>query len=94
MRRLRRGGTPDRRGRHQKRILSAFVGYGPVLSTRDLAKHVWPRLDPDKRWPCWRWYLVRRSAEHWADRVEPRTRPLLWRVKPGVLPDESGDKSP
>jgi hypothetical protein len=38
-----------------------------------------------KPWVKWRWLDVRRSAERYAVRVMPRTCPLMWRAKPGVL---------
>jgi len=38
MRWLYRGGPPWRRGKHQKAILRALRGYGPVLSTAELLR--------------------------------------------------------
>jgi hypothetical protein len=58
------------------------------MTTRELFEHCYPRLDASKRHPEWMWWAVRWAAERWAVRVEPRTRPLLWRAKPGVVPDE------
>ena len=87
MRHLRRGGTPDRVGKHQRRVRQALAALG-VATTRQLFEYVWPRLDPNKRWPCWRWGKVRFAVERYAVRVEPRTRPLLWRARPGLLDEE------
>jgi hypothetical protein len=78
MQRLLRGPSPDRVGKHQRRVGQALIALGA-------AKYVWPHLDPDKRWPNWRWCRVRCAAERYAERIEPRTRPLKWRAKPGVI---------
>lgn len=58
-----------------------------IATTRELFEYVWPRLALDRRWPCWRWRTVRRSAERYAERVAPRTNPLTWRAKPGLIDD-------
>jgi hypothetical protein len=36
------------------------------------------------------WYPVRRAAERYATRLEPRTRPLKWVARPGVLAGKKG----
>ena len=87
MQRLLRGPSPDRVGKHQRRVHQALIALG-AATTRQLFEYVWPHLDPDKRWPNWRWCRVRCADERFAVRVEPRTRPLLWRAKPGVIPDD------
>jgi hypothetical protein len=74
-------------GRRQRAALRAFIGYGPVLSTADLFRHVWPELDPSKTHPWWRWKVVRAVAGRWAVRMEPRSCPLRWRARPGVVPE-------
>jgi hypothetical protein len=71
----------DRSGYGQRQIRRALQGYGEVLTTRELMQFVWPRLSLNTRQPRWRWYLVRRAAERYAERVTPRTRPLSWRAK-------------
>jgi hypothetical protein len=73
---------PHRQGRRQKSIHRAFRGYD-VLSTAQLMEFAFPRVDV-RHQPHWRWHDVRQIAERFAVRVEPRTRPLLWRAKPGV----------
>jgi len=89
MRRLLQAGVPWRVGRHQRRIRQAFIAYGErSVTTAELFLFVWPRLDVNKRWPCNKWRSVRWAAERYAVRVKPRTRPLLWRAKPGLLDEE------
>jgi hypothetical protein len=70
------------RGWIQKRIARAFVGYGPVLTTAQLAEHVLPRLQRVEK--CSDWYRIRRACERVAVRVGPRRRPLRWRLKPDL----------
>jgi hypothetical protein len=57
------------------------------MTTRELFEFVWPRLDSSKWRPEWRWLRVREAAERYAIRVG-RSRPLLWKAKPDVVPDE------
>ena len=78
MQRLLRGPSPDWVGKHQWRVRQALIALG-AATTRQLFEYVWPHLDPDKRWPNWRWCRVRCAAERFAVRVEPRTR-----AKPGL----------
>ena len=41
---------------------------------------------PDGSWPAWKWGQASKSARRWAEPVlRPRSRPLMWRAKPGVL---------
>jgi hypothetical protein len=69
-----------RRGWIQKRIARAFVGYGPELTTVQLAEHVLPRMQRVEK--CSDWYKIRRACERVAVRVGQRSRPLRWRLKP------------
>ena len=84
MQRLLRGPSPDRVGKHQRRVRQALIAL-EAATTHQLFEYVWPQLDPDKRWP--NWCRVRCAAERFAERVSPRTRPLKWRAKPGVIPE-------
>ena len=75
--------STNRRGKNQRRIWQALTGYGRPMTTRELVEFVYPRLkkaDKDQYW-----YPVRRAAERYAERVEPRTRPLKWIAKPELL---------
>ena len=58
-----------------------MIGYDRPLTTRELAEAAWPRKDMSRE-PHWRWLDARRKIERYAVRVEPRTRPLRWRLKP------------
>ena len=49
------------RGWIQKRIARAFAGYGPELSTVQLAEHVFPRMPRIEK--CFDWYRIRRACE-------------------------------
>ena len=73
-------------GRIQRAIKRAVISYG-VVSTRDLMEFAYPRSVPG-----WRrrgtWLYVRRVAARYLEPIAPRTRPLNWRAKPGVIPDE------
>jgi len=87
MQRLLRGPSPGLVEKHPRRVRSqALIALG-AATTRQSFEYVWPQLDPDKRWPNWRWCRVRCAAERYAVWVEPRTRPLLWRAKDGVIPE-------
>jgi hypothetical protein len=48
MQRLLRGPSPDRVGKHQRRVRQALIALG-AATTRQLFEYVWPHLDPDKR---------------------------------------------
>jgi hypothetical protein len=82
---LRRGGH-GRVGQLERQVRRALRGYEQA-TTRLLAEHCLPRLDWSRTQPGTIWWRVRRAARRWAVPVKPRTRPLLWRAKPGVLPD-------
>jgi hypothetical protein len=58
-----------------RRLLIARNG-GPV-TTREVVEYAWP----DGRLPLWRWGNAVEAVERYAERVTPRTRPLLWRAK-------------
>jgi len=76
-----RGPRDRREGARQRAVRRAFA-YADVLTTAELMQYVWPRLKIVGRLPRWRWYLVRRAAERYADRaLDPRrSRPLKWRL--------------
>jgi hypothetical protein len=94
MRWLYRGPPPDRVGRRQKQVRRALLAAGdPAVSTAQLFEWCWPRLDPDARWPLWRWYTVTRAASRYAVPMNPRTRPLMWRARPGAF-DELRRRKP
>jgi hypothetical protein len=61
--------SPPRRGKHQHQVWRALVALGRPVSTHELFEFVWPHLDVGKRWPRWRWYVVRYAAERYAERV-------------------------
>jgi hypothetical protein len=73
-----------REGRRQKairRLLIAADGGG--VSGRQMMEAIYYRGEP---WTEWRCATVRLSALRYAERVlEPRSRPLLWKAKPGLL---------
>ena len=54
MRWLYRRGLPHRTARNQKRARRALIGYGPVLTGRQLVGLIYPHLD-GQRLPEWRW---------------------------------------
>lgn len=60
------------------------MGHDRPMTTRELFEHCHPRLDVSKRFPGWYWFKVRRAAERFAVRVGRRSRPLLWKLKPGL----------
>jgi hypothetical protein len=72
----------NRRGRNQRAVWRALIGYGRPMTTAELLKFVYPRLPrADKRSY---WYAVRCAAERYAVRASPRTRPLRWVTKPDL----------
>src|SRR5262245_47850393 len=75
-----RRSCPARRcSRQIRRALIAANG-GPVSGAVFMAA-----VYPNVPWVEWRWTDVRRSAARYAERVlSPRSRPLLWRARPGV----------
>jgi hypothetical protein len=79
-----RGRRDRREGRNQRLIRRAFA-YADVLTTIELAAQIDPWGAAAGSIPEWRLQTVRRAAERWAVRVEPRSRPLLWKAKPEAL---------
>jgi hypothetical protein len=77
------------RGKHQLAIKRALLGYGPVLTTAQLAAHVFPRLQRIEKGS--HWYTIARAAERYATRASPRTRPLKWIAKPELLKPDLRD---
>jgi hypothetical protein len=75
----------SRIGRNQLSVWRAAIGYGGELTTAQLMEFAYPRLGRSQ--PRWRWYAVRLAAERYMMRVSPRSRPLRWRLRPGVLPE-------
>jgi hypothetical protein len=55
-----------------------LIGLGRPVTTTEMMQVVYVRGEP---WTKWRWNGVRGSAERYAVRVLPRTRPMLWRAK-------------
>jgi len=76
-------GRDRRTGRLHRQIRRVLiVADGKPVTTRDLVSAAYPRIKLTER----HWYRVRISAGRYAERIlSPRTRPLLWRAKPGVL---------
>jgi hypothetical protein len=80
------GGPGYREGRRQRQIRRALLGMdGKPVTTRQMLEACFPRKDLSSTQPEWLWACVRRSAEKYAERVWPRTRPLRWRLKPDAL---------
>ena len=77
-----RGRPYHAEGRRQRAIRRLLIAAGgrPV-STQEMMAAIFPRSP----WVYWRWHCVRMSATRYAQPVEPRSRPLLWRARPGVL---------
>jgi hypothetical protein len=77
-------GDRDRReGRRQRIIRRLLIAAGgkPVSGLEMISA-----IYPGQAWGEWRWAKVRESASRYAVRIEPRTRPLCWRLKPdGML---------
>jgi hypothetical protein len=69
-----------REGRNQRAIRRALTGYDRALSTMELARAAFVRLD-GQRLPPWRLYVVRQAARRYAEPLSPRTKPLRWRLK-------------
>jgi hypothetical protein len=67
------------RGKNQLAVWRALVDYNRVMTTSELLGFVKPRLKAADRRHYW--YATRLAAERYAVRVEPRTRPLKWRLK-------------
>jgi hypothetical protein len=81
-RRLLTRGRDRRVGRRHRQIMRLLItADGGPVTTRQMVEFVYPWLDPSKPIARWRWRKVRLSAERYAERVTPRTRPLLWRAK-------------
>jgi hypothetical protein len=75
---LRRGGLDRREGRRHRQVRRALiVASTEIVSGRELMAAVYPR----QPWTEWRWRDMRKSAERYAERILPRTRPLMWRAK-------------
>jgi hypothetical protein len=72
----------NRRGRHQIAVKRALTAYAATLTTRELFEFVYPGCANRSEW---RWFMIRRAANRYGQRLEPRTRPLRWRLRPGVL---------
>ena len=74
------GGPGYREGRRQRQIRRVLVAAsGKPVSTVQFMRAIYLR---GETWVKWRWLDVRRSAERYAVRVMPRTKPLRWRLKP------------
>jgi hypothetical protein len=81
-RRLLSRGRDRRIGRRHRQIMRLLItADGELVTTRQMVEFVYPWLDPGKPIARWRWRKVRLSAERYAERVTPRTRPLRWRTK-------------
>jgi hypothetical protein len=65
--------------RAARRLLIAMNG-GPV-TTREVVEYAWP----DGRLPLWRWGNAVEAVARYADRIEPRSRPLLWKAKSDLV---------
>src|SRR5437764_959612 len=67
-------GLDRREGRRMRQIRRALAAAGgQPVTTRDLMAAVYYRGEP---WIWWRWRRVRESAERYAERMTPKTRPL------------------
>jgi hypothetical protein len=81
-RRLLARGRDRRIGRRHRQIIRLLIAAADApVTTRQMVEFVYPWLDPSKPIARWRWRKVRLSAERYAERVTPRTRPLRWRTK-------------
>src|SRR5262249_13826596 len=78
-----RGPRDRREGHRQRKIRRLLIAAdGQPVSTLAMMEAIYP-YGP---WPYWRWHNARMSARRYAKPVlSPRSRPLLWRAKPGVL---------
>jgi hypothetical protein len=66
-----------RRGRRQLAVWRALV-VSSVVTTSELVACAFPRVaDPEHS----HFVVVRRAAARYGQRLEPRTRPLRWRLK-------------
>ena len=70
-----------RYGRNQIIIWRALTGYAQSMTTLELFEHVYPGFVGRRGW---RLAVVRRAAERYGQRLEPRTRPLRWKLKVDV----------
>ena len=77
---LRPGAVPDRVGRMQRLTRRVLIAAGSTVTTAAFMAAIYP----DEAWTQSRWRHMRRAAERFGERVGKR-RPLLWRLKPGVL---------
>jgi hypothetical protein len=79
---LRPGGPGHRTGRRHKQIRRALIAAaGKPISTADFVEAVYPRA---KILRSWHWRKVRLSAERYAERIMPRSRPLRWKLKTDI----------
>ena len=77
------GPDPNRIGRNQLLARRMMIAAG---STAVSGAAIMEVIYPDRDWPEWRWQDMRQAAERFGERVlEPRNRPLMWRLKPGAL---------
>jgi hypothetical protein len=78
-----RGPRDRREGRRQRLIRRLLIAAdGEPVTTRDMIDVIYPRANRME----WRWRDVRASARRWAEPLlKPRSRPLRWRAKPGLL---------
>ena len=80
---LRRFPSGKREGRKQRLIRRRLlVANGQPVSAREFMELIHgPGPHPE-----WRWAALGKSATKWAERVfTPRSRPLMWKPKPGSL---------
>src|SRR5262249_15411385 len=76
-------GRDRRLGRLHRQIRRVLLAAnGGLVTTADFVAAAYPRLDISKPVNRWYWRQVRDSAERFATRLSPRSRPLLWRAKP------------
>jgi hypothetical protein len=81
-RNLRPGYHPGIEGRVQRAARRALIG----ATTSTVSTVVMMAMAyPAKPWTRHRWTQMCRSARRWAEPVEPKSRPIMWKLKDGVL---------
>jgi hypothetical protein len=78
------GGPGHRTGRLQKIARRVLIAADGMVTTADFMAAIYARGEP---WTHARWYTARTAARRYAEPVSPRSRPLQWRARPGVIPD-------
>src|SRR5262245_52319795 len=75
-------GRDRRTGRLHRQIRRVLIAAnGKPVTTRHMVEAAYPRRQLAEQ----HWLRVRVSAERFAVRATPRTRPLLWQAKPGAF---------